>query len=155
MKLKQIRDDTRGSTILETIVTLPLFLTLTFGLAQAGLMLWTQVGLQHGVDMAARCASINDAAKNMVPPWQTSICFPGTEPSAVTNAMIVSYAANNSWGINPPSSAFTVNQGVSCGTSTGNQVTASFRFNLMNNYIFSPTLTAQSCYPTTELAPEI
>jgi TadE-like protein len=149
MKLRQIRDDTRGSVIVETTLTFLVFLLLMFGLLQAGLMLWTLVGLRHGVDLASRCASINDAAMNAR--WTTSLCFPGTQPSDVTNAMIKSYAANNSWGVNPPTSAFTVNQGVSCGTGTGNgnQVTASFTFNLMNNYIFSPTLTAQSCYPTT------
>ena len=148
MNLKQIRDDTLGAAFLETVLTLPAFLLLTFGLLQAGLMLWTQVGLQHGVDMAARCASVNDAAS--AAGWNNgSICFPGTLPSNVTIAMIKSYAANNSFGVNPPTSAFTVNRHVSCGTSTGNQITASFRFNLMNNYIFSPTLRAQSCYPTT------
>jgi TadE-like protein len=147
MKLKQIRDDTLGAAFLETALTLPAFLLLTFGLLQAGLMLWTQVGLQHGVDMAARCASVNDAA--FYAGFTTSRCFPGTLPNAVTSDMIKSYAAKNSFGVNPPASAFTVNQGVSCGIGTGNQVIASFKFDLMHTYIFSPTLRAQSCYPTT------
>jgi hypothetical protein len=147
MNLKQFLDYTRGSTIVETTLTLPLFLLLTFGLLQAGLMLWAKVGLQHGVDMAARCAFLNDAAKYRN--TQSSPCFPGTPPIDVTNDMIVSYAANNSW-FNPPTSAFSVTQG-SCGASAGNQIIASFTFNLMNNYIFSPTLGAQSCYPTTSM----
>jgi TadE-like protein len=145
MNLKQFLDDTRGSTIVETTLTLPLFLLLTFGLLQAGLLLWTKVGLQHGVDMAARCAFLNETAKFRS--TQSSPCFPGTPPTELTNDMIVSYAANNSWGVNPPTSAFSVNQG-SCGASAGNQVIASFTVNLMNNYIFSPTLMAKSCYPT-------
>ena len=50
MKPKQIWDDTRGATLLEFTVTLPFFLLLTFGLIQAAMLLYTQSGLQHGVE---------------------------------------------------------------------------------------------------------
>ena len=50
MILKQLRDDTRGAVLVEFTVTVPFFLLLTFGLIQAGLLLWTQSGLQHGVE---------------------------------------------------------------------------------------------------------
>jgi Flp pilus assembly protein TadG len=39
MKLKQLWEDTRGSSLVEFTVTLPLFLLLMFGLLQAGLLL--------------------------------------------------------------------------------------------------------------------
>jgi Flp pilus assembly protein TadG len=143
MKLKLIRDDTRGSTIVEVTVTLPLFLSLTFGLIQAGLLLWTQVGLQHGVEMAARCASVSDAAinagldvtKNPTPCYNTN----GPATSNVTT--LRNYAVNNSYGLTPAPSIFAIS---TC--SGGNLVTASYPFNLIN-YIFSLTLKAQSCYP--------
>ena len=51
--------------LVEFTVTLPLFLLLTFGMLQAGLLLYTQVGLQHGVEVAARCASVNYSAKQL------------------------------------------------------------------------------------------
>ena len=65
MKLKQMRDDTRGNALVEFTVTFPFFLALMFGLVQAGLLLYTQNGLQHGVEMAARCASVNYAANHV------------------------------------------------------------------------------------------
>ena len=65
MKPKQIWDDTEGSALVEFTVTLPLFLLLTFGLLQAGLLLYTQAGLQHGVETAARCASVNYSANQI------------------------------------------------------------------------------------------
>jgi Flp pilus assembly protein TadG len=148
MKLKLIRDDTRGSTIVEVTVTLPLFLSLTFGLIQAGLLLWTQVGLQHGVEMAARCASVSDAAinagldvtKNPTP------CYNTNGPAGSNVSTIRKFAAQQSFGLNPPTSSFTVNQST-CGTCSGNLVCVpGYTFNLIN-YIFSLTLKAKSCYP--------
>ena len=65
MKPKQIWDDTRGSALVEFTVTLPLFLLLMFGILQAGLLLYTQAGLQHGVEVAARCASVNYSANQI------------------------------------------------------------------------------------------
>jgi Flp pilus assembly protein TadG len=144
MKLKLIRDDTRGGTIVEYAVTMPLFLLLTFGLVQGGLLFWTQIGLQHGVEMAARCASVNYAALQT---GSATSCF-SMAPSAVTTSTVQSYAANNSYGLNLPASIFTVAPlyTAMCGINTGNKVTASYPFNLVH-YIFSLTLNAKSCYP--------
>jgi uncharacterized membrane protein len=91
MNLKRICHDERGATLVEAAITMPLFLSLTFGVLQAGLLLWTQAGLQHGVDMAARCATVNDAAVKAGA--STSLCFPGTAPGSVTKATIQNYAA--------------------------------------------------------------
>jgi Flp pilus assembly protein TadG len=157
MKLKQIRDDTRGNALVEFTVTVPFFLVLMFGLVQAGLLLYTQNGLQHGVEVAARCASVNYSAAQLN--LQQS-CF-GVVPTAVTNNNIQTYAAQNSWGI-VPSSGFTVNPPPNtgatglpvgtgkCGTNSGSPpgyvVAVSHQYNLIN-YIFSMTLTATSCFP--------
>jgi len=154
MKLKQIRDDTRGATIVEFTVTLPLFLLLMFGLAQAGLLLYTQAGLQHGVEMAARCASVNYSANKL---GLNQSCFTvggaGVAPSAVTTSTIQHYAAENSWGIVPSFNSFNVTftpppsgGSVLCPTNIGYLVTASIPYNLIH-YIFSVTLTATSNFP--------
>ena len=161
MKLKQIRDDTRGNTLVEFSITFPFFLLLTFGLVQAGLLLYTQNGLQHGVEVAARCASVNYSANQLG--LNTSCLTDPTSgvptPSTVVGntTYIQQYAAQNSWGI-VPSSGFTVNAPTTaggtgqCGTdSFGNSipgyvVSVSHLYNLIN-YIFSVTLTATSCFP--------
>ena len=118
-----------------------------FGILQAGLLLFTQVGLQHGVEVAARCASVNYSA-NQILPANSQSCF-SVATSAVTNTIIKNYAAQNSWGINSSSATFTVtppSSGGSCGTNPGYQVTASYPYNLMK-YLFHLTLSAKSCFP--------
>src|SRR5437660_4255970 len=102
MIVKLIRDDTRGSSLVEFTVTIPLFLSLMFGLVQAGLLLFTSSGLQHGVERAARCASVNYSAKQL---GLTQSCF-AVAPTDVTNSTIQQYAAQSSWGLVPSSSSF-------------------------------------------------
>ena len=159
MKPKQIWHDTRGSVLAEFTVTLPLFLLLTFGILQAGLLLYTQAGLQHGVEVAARCASVNYSAYQL---GLSQSCFtvggvpvaPSTVIADTTCGYIKTYAAQNSWGLNPAlsTSNFTVtNTGTiacttTCGANPGYQVTASYPYNIMN-YLFHLTLTANSCFP--------
>ena len=149
MTLKQIRDDTWGGTIIEFTVTFPLFLLLMFGLVQAGLLLFTQAGLQHGVERAARCASVNYSANQI---GLSQSCF-AVAPSAVTNRIIQDYAVANSFGLVPSFSSFTVTPtlptpGNPCPTNIGYVVTASAPYNLIN-YIFSVTLTATSKFSIT------
>jgi Flp pilus assembly protein TadG len=154
MKPRQIWDDTEGSALVEFTVTLPLFLLLTFGLLQAGLLLYTQAGLQHGVEVAARCASVNYAAKQL---GLSQSCFivsgSAIAPNNVTTANIKQYAQQNSWGVNPATANlnnFTVTGGSpntnTCGANPGYLVTASYHYTIMS-YLFSPTLSAQSCFP--------
>jgi Flp pilus assembly protein TadG len=126
MKLQLLRSDTRGASSIEFAATMPLFLALTFGTVEAGLLMWTELGLQHGVAVAARCASVN-----------TTLCN--------STGNIQNVAAQNSFGLNPPPSTFTVTT-----PACGNQVSASYSFNLLTSYFFSAaslTLTARSCYP--------
>jgi Flp pilus assembly protein TadG len=156
MKLKQIHDDTRGNALVEFTVTVPFFLLLMFGLVQAGLLLHTQNGLQHGVEVAARCASVNYSAYQL---GLSQSCFgAAVAPSAVTATTIQQYAAQNSWGLVPSSSTFTVDcpnsvttgcatSNYTCGTNPGYRVTVNYSYNLIN-YIFNPiSLTAKSCFP--------
>jgi hypothetical protein len=162
MKLKQIRDDTRGATLVEFTFTFPFFLLLMFGLVQAGLLLYTQAGLQHGVEVAARCASVNYSANQL---GLNTSCLTDPNSGAPTPSTVIAdtaytyikqYAAQNSWGM-VPSSGFTVNPPPiltgtgKCGTNSGTPiagyvVSVSHLYPLIN-YIFSVTLTAQSCFP--------
>jgi Flp pilus assembly protein TadG len=154
MKPKQIWDDTRGSALVEFTVTASLFLLLTFGLLQAGLLLYTQAGLQHGVEAAARCASVNYSANQLNLSQSCFAVAPSTVIADNTCGYIKTYAAQNSWGVNPSlsTSNFTVrNTGTipcttMCGGNPGYQVTATYRYNIIN-YLFHPTLSATSCFP--------
>ena len=140
MTPKRLWDDTRGSSLIEFTVSVPLFLLLVFGLVQAGLILFTQTGLQHGVEAAARCASVNYSANQL---GLSTSCF-SIAPNTVTDSTIKTYAQNNSWGINPASAKFAV--GHTCGTAPGYQVSATYPYNVLN-YLFNLTLSAQSCFP--------
>jgi TadE-like protein len=157
MKLKQIRDDTRGAALVEFTVTVSFFLLLTFGLVQAGLLLWTRAGLQHGVEYAARCASVNYSAYQV---GLNTSCFTDPDSGHPTPSEVISdtsytyitqYAIDHSFGLVPSFSDFTVapppstSPGV-CPTNFGYVITAQHQYNLIN-YIFSPTLTARSKFP--------
>lgn len=112
-----------GATAVEFAMTAPLFFALLFGIVDGGRLMWTQVGLQHAVETAARCASIH-----------STDC-----------ADVQQFAATQAFGLNLPASVFAVGTG-SCG---GTQVTANYAFNFVTGYFGSPSLTlsAQSCFP--------
>jgi Flp pilus assembly protein TadG len=134
-RMNRIKNDTGGAILVEAAITLPTFILLMFLMVEVGLALWTQAGLQHGVDMAARCAAVN-------PPSNT----------CDNVADIKNFATTQSLGLNPPASTFTVTLNTTCGANgnNGNRVTASYAFSLFGVYISSLsslTLTAQSCYP--------
>jgi Flp pilus assembly protein TadG len=157
MRIKLMLNDMRGSSLIEFTVTFPLFLLLMFGIFQAGLLLFTYTGLQHGVERAARCASVNYAANQL---GLTQSCF-AVAPSAVTGTTIQQYAAQSSWGFVPSSTSFTVkcprtsttgcsNNNNTCATGLpGFLVSVTTQPISLINYIFSMTLTATSCFPIT------
>ena len=118
--------DQSGATVVEFALTLPIFIALVFGVIQVGMLLWTKLGMQNAVETAARCASVN-----------TTLC-----PDAAT---IQSYAAQNAFGLNLPSSTF-----VSTAGACGQQVSATYSYPIFSPYFpaSSVTLTAQSCAPT-------
>jgi Flp pilus assembly protein TadG len=120
---KLIRDES-GTTALEFALTAPAFFLFIFGIIQIGLMLWTQIGIQHGAEMAARCASIN-----------STLC---PSPNAIT-----SYATQQSFGLTLPSSTFSYST-----PACGNQVNANYTFQFPVMFGLSPlNLTAQACFP--------
>lgn len=112
-----------GASVAEFAVILPVFVAFIFGMINGGLMLWTQLGMEHGAVAAARCATINPVACPDVP----------------------AYAANEAYDLNLPKSTFTLTT-----PACGNQVSASypFRFTTLIFPALNVTLTAQSCYPT-------
>jgi Flp pilus assembly protein TadG len=114
-----------GASAVEFALTVPMFFMMLVGAIECGLLLWTQMGLQHGAEKAARCASINSA-----------ICG--------STGAIQSYALGQSFGLNVPSTTFVVSA-----PACGNQVSASYAYPLLSNYFGHSTITlsAQSCFP--------
>lgn len=114
-----------GTSAIEFAITGPVFIMLLVGLSEGGLLLWRQLGLQHGAEMAARCSVVNKTA-----------C--GT-PSGIQE-----YAAQRTLGMNPPASTFTVAT-LPCGV----QVKANYTYQFASSYFGAPSieLTAQSCVP--------
>lgn len=126
MKLRGLWRDERGASALEFALTAPVFFLFLSGIIEVGLMFWTQIGLQHGAEMAARCASIN-----------TTLC-PTSNPGAITN-----YATQQAYGLNLPASTFTYST-----PACGNQVSASYTFQFPDIMNIGPmTITAQACFP--------
>lgn len=125
MKRRRFLQDQKGTSAIEFAIVGPVFIMLAVGMTEAGVILWTQLGLQHGVEMAARCSSVN-----------TTLCG---SPSAIQD-----YAAQRSLGVNPPASTFTVNS-----NGCGIQVSASYTYQFASTYFGAPSivLTAQSCVP--------
>jgi Flp pilus assembly protein TadG len=125
-QLARIARDKRGASALEFALIAPAFFLFIFGIIEFGLVFWTQVGLQHGAEMAARCASIN-----------TKLCLTNN-PSTITT-----YATQQAYGLTLPASTFTYST-----AACGNQVSATYSFVFVGLPNLGPlTLTAQSCFP--------
>lgn len=124
-RARHLLRDRSGVTALEFGLTAPIFIVFVFGLIEVALALWTQFGLQYGVEAAARCASI-------------------TPSTCGTSSQIASYAASNALGLTVPSSTFTVSS-----ASCGNQVQASYTYSFSMPLIGTENLalSAQSCFP--------
>ncbi len=151
--IRKIIRDEQGSVIVENTITMWVFLLLTMGLTQAGLIMWSAVGLEHGMELAARYASVSDAAidAGFVPSTTTPTPCYSTDTKGASNntSTLKAYAASKSWGVGVPSSAFTVSSGTSGGcASPYNKVSSSYSLTLMN-YLFGTTkLSPLSCYAT-------
>ena len=126
MKRLPLWRDQRGATALEFALLAPVFFALVFGIIALGMLFWTQVGLQHGAEMAARCASVN-----------TALC-PTSNPSA-----IAAYATQQAFGLSLPSSTFTYSA-----AACGSRVSANYQFQFPQILNLAPfTLTAAACFP--------
>ncbi|WFU43278.1 pilus assembly protein [Bradyrhizobium sp. CB82] len=125
MTFTTIWRDNRAASALEFALTAPVFFLFIFGIIEFGLLFWTQLGLQHGTEMAARCATVNP-----------TLC-----PSSDA---IAGYAAQQAFGLSLPAQTFTYST-----PTCGNQVSASYAFQFPQVLNLSPlTLTAQACFPS-------
>lgn len=123
--LRHLRSNTKGGALLEYALLLPVFLLILVGITQLGQILWTQAALQHAVDMAARCASVNTV-------------------SCGTPAQIQAYAITQAYGVLLPSTTFTASA-----QPCGNQVVAAYPFVFETALFPTPSisLSARACYP--------
>jgi Flp pilus assembly protein TadG len=127
VKFANVWRDERGTSALEFAMTAPVFFLFLFGVIETGLLFWTQIGLQHGAEMAARCATVN------------SILCPNNNPAA-----IASYATQQTFGLNLPATTFAYTSQL-----CGNQVNANYSFQLPHIFNMAPiTLTAKACFPS-------
>jgi len=126
MKRSDIIADENGVTAVEFAITAPVFFLILALIIDGGLLMWTQLGLQHGTEMAARCAGVN-------------------KTTCGNSSAVQTYAVQESFGLNPPPTTFSVST-AACGTL----VSASYDYNLMTSYFGIPklTLNAQACFPT-------
>jgi Flp pilus assembly protein TadG len=112
--------DVAGATAVEFAFVAPVLLLFLFGIFQGGLMLWTQSGLQHAAEQAARCASIN-----------STLCG--------THAQVQAFASSQSLGRGIPATAFTKSV-AACGVKVHGAYAAEF-------LIWPVSLSATSYYP--------
>jgi Flp pilus assembly protein TadG len=127
VKLAALWVDRSGTSALEFGLTAPLFFAFLFGVMEFGLLMWTQVGMQHAVEVTARCATVN-----------TTLC-PANNPSVIT-----AYASQQAFGLSLPSSTFSYSA-----AACGNQVSASYQFQFPQILNLAPlALTAVACFPT-------
>jgi len=110
----------RAGAAVEMAIVAPVFVALLFAAFQGGLMLWTQIGLQHATERAARCAAID-----------ASLCGSAD--------LVKAYAVTQALAAKIPDSSFTLSSATCgrliAGTTTVKILSASF------------TLKASSCFP--------
>jgi len=125
LRLELCLGDRSGTTLAEFAMLMPLFFVLVIGIVQVGQMLWTQAALQHAVEMAARCATVNAT-------------------SCGTSANIQSFATTQAYGMSFPNSVFSAST-----PSCGNEVSASYTYVFQTAVLplTQVVLTAQSCFP--------
>ncbi|MCI4680117.1 pilus assembly protein [Rhodoblastus acidophilus] len=115
-----------GVSAVEFAMVGPIFISLMLAIFQGGMMLWTQLGLEHAVEAAARCSAVN-----------ASTCGSASE--------IQAYAATQAYGLNLPASTFSYSQ-----STCGNLVSASYTYPFFSNVFESASmpLKAEACFPT-------
>ena len=125
MKFHKFRRDTRAHTAIEFAITAPAFFALTFSIVQFGELGWTQLGLKHAVDLAARCASLNAI-------------------SCGTPSTTQAYAVSVARPLTTAASTFTVSQ-LGCGQS----VSVSYNYPIKIPFVttMEVPIRASSCFP--------
>ena len=130
--LKGLRRDTRGAAALEFALVSLAFFPLCIGLAELGVLLWTQNVLQSTANLTARCVAISS-------------------PSCTTPA---TFAVNNAttWlnGGTLTSAGVSVQKNASCSTAPGSFVKVTLSVSALSNMpqpLSNLTLSANACYP--------
>ena len=125
MKIARLLHDTGGTAAIEFAIISSVYIMLLFGIIEGGYALYYQLGVQHGAEMAARCASVNST-------------------TCGSTSAIKTYASGQSYGLSPPVSVFTVST-----PSCGNKVDASYTYSFLGNFwgVMTVTLTGSSCFP--------
>lgn len=126
MKFRDFVRRRDGAMAVEFAMVGPMFIGIMMAIFQGGLLLWTQLGLEHAVEAAARCSAVN-----------SSTCGSASD--------IQSYAAKQAYGLNLPTSVFSFSQ-----PSCGNMVSASYSYSVFSQVFkkASIPLNAQACFPT-------
>ena len=117
--------DANGASAADFAIIAPLFCLVLAGVAQFGLWVWTSTALQHGAELAARCATYNPT-------------------SCADAASITSYAATQSYGLNVSAASFSY-----AASACGNQVSATVTTANFLSVIGAPTMSARAmaCFP--------
>ena len=125
MKMQRFLLDRNGASAIEFALLTPVFLLIVGAVINLGLMMWTQIGMEHATEAAARYASIT-----------ASPC-----PSA---SAVQTYAGTQDYGLGLPSSTY-VYATVSCGY----QVNASYSYHMLGFGFpqFTTQLKASACFP--------
>jgi Flp pilus assembly protein TadG len=124
MSVRRLLRNDDGATAVEFAMLAPLFFAMAFGVIDAGRLVWTQMSLEHAVEAAARCASLQSA-------------------SCSSASLVQTYAASQAPGLGLPSSAFTYSS-ATCGA----QVSATYIYYYLSSaFPGHSTLTAQYCMP--------
>lgn len=125
MRHSRLIKDKTGTAAIEFAMTSWVYVLLLMAIIEGSFALWIQAGIQHGSEMAARCASVD-------------------HNNCGSTSAIQTYAAAQSYGLNPPTSTFTVTT-----PTCGYRVSASYTLTYLTNF-FNPssvTLTGSSCFP--------
>jgi Flp pilus assembly protein TadG len=132
MIVRRLTRDERGVAAVEFAITSPVYFLALFGLAQAGLWLWSDFSVQRAADAASRWASIQCGAKLATCP---------------STSQLQSYAVSNIVGLSVPSSAFSLSTtNPSC---TGALVSAAYDVPTFTSGLGLPNISvrASACYP--------
>jgi Flp pilus assembly protein TadG len=145
MKLKELFSDTSGAAVVEFAIAVPYLVILIFGILGFGLLMYTQAGLQHSVEVAARCGAVNQ----FIPPAFQN-------PKCNSTAHVQTYAQAQYWGLAPtpsfvanaPANNCTSNCCYSVQVGTG-ATHLGYTFAFLGDAFpgVSVTLNAQACYP--------
>jgi Flp pilus assembly protein TadG len=116
-----------ATTAVEFALVAPAFFAIIFGIEEIARLCWTRMALQHAVELAARCAVIN-------------------QTNCGKTSQITAYAASQALGVTVPSADFAVPTAANC---SGKEVQGTYIFTSLVPQLVpvNVTLQVQSCYP--------